>query len=78
MISVDCIRNALERIDMATHLHFYRLVVGDLVVTSNSTVEPNSLFVLVLPILDHELREPRDLLCFQLAGTVVFDVRTKN
>ena len=66
---------------MVTHLHFYRLVEGDLVVTFlglNSIVEPNFLFVLVLPILDLWLLVLHDLPLFQLlVGIVEFDVRTE-
>ena len=66
---------------MVTHLHFYRLVEGDLVVTFpglNSIVEPNFLFVLVLPILDLWLLVLHDLPWFQLWACIVeFDVRTE-
>ena len=63
---------------MVIHLHFCRLVVDDLVATLNSIAELNFLGVLALPILDLELRVPRDLLWFHLAGIVVSDVQTEN
>ena len=63
---------------MAIHLHFCRLVVDDLVATLNLIAELNFLGVLALPILDLELRVPRDLLWFHLAGIVVSDVQTEN
>ena len=66
---------------MVIRLHFYRLVEGDLVVTFlglNSIVEPNFLFVLVLPILDLWPLVLHDLPLFQLlVGIVEFDVRTE-
>ena len=62
---------------MVIHLHFCRLVVDDLVATLNLIAELNFLGVLALPILDLELRVPRDLLWFHLAGIVVSDVQTE-
>ena len=66
---------------MVIRLHFYRPVEGDLVVTFlglNSIVEPNFLFVLVLPILDLWPLVLHDLPLFQLlVGIVEFDVRTE-